>query len=73
MRPQQRVLVVDDDDGVRTSVTWALEADGFEVESVNNGNQVVPTAGYWRAILFRPNWLKASLTGGAKPLSCIST
>lgn len=37
MRSQQRVLVVDDDDGVRTSVTWALEADGFEVESVNNG------------------------------------
>ena len=37
MRPRQRVLVVDDDDGVRTSVTWALEADGFEVESVSNG------------------------------------
>lgn len=37
MRPRQRVLVVDDDDGVRTSVTWALEADGFEVDAVNNG------------------------------------
>ena len=31
------MLVVDDDDGVRTSVTWALEADGFEVLSVDNG------------------------------------
>ncbi len=33
----RRVLVVDDDDGVRTAVTWALEADGFEVLSVENG------------------------------------
>jgi two-component system alkaline phosphatase synthesis response regulator PhoP len=30
-------LVVDDDDGVRTAVTWALEADGFEVLAVDNG------------------------------------
>jgi two-component system, OmpR family, phosphate regulon response regulator PhoB len=33
----RRVLVVDDDDGVRTAVTWALEADGFEVLAVDNG------------------------------------
>ncbi len=33
----RRVLVVDDDDGVRTAVTWALEADGFEVIAVENG------------------------------------
>jgi two-component system phosphate regulon response regulator PhoB len=33
----RRVLVVDDDDGVRTAVTWALEADGFEVVAVGNG------------------------------------
>lgn len=33
----QRVLVVDDDDGVRTAVRWALEADGFEVDCVSNG------------------------------------
>jgi two-component system, OmpR family, phosphate regulon response regulator PhoB len=32
-----QVLVVDDDEGVRTAVTWALEADGFEVRSVENG------------------------------------
>jgi two-component system, OmpR family, phosphate regulon response regulator PhoB len=32
-----RVLVVDDDDGVRTAVTWALEADGFEVCAVDDG------------------------------------
>ena len=37
MSARQRVLVVDDDDGVRTSVTWALEADGFEVDAVSNG------------------------------------
>jgi DNA-binding response OmpR family regulator len=34
---RRRVLVVDDDEGVRTSVTWALEADGFSVESVQDG------------------------------------
>jgi two-component system, OmpR family, phosphate regulon response regulator PhoB len=33
----RKVLVVDDDDGVRTAVTWALEADGFEVLAVENG------------------------------------
>jgi two-component system phosphate regulon response regulator PhoB len=32
-----RVLVVDDDAGVRTGVTWALEADGFSVEAVQDG------------------------------------
>ncbi len=31
------MLVVDDDDGVREAVTWALEADGFEVVAVDNG------------------------------------
>ena len=31
------MLVVDDDEGVRTAVTWALEADGFEVVTVDNG------------------------------------
>lgn len=31
------VLVVDDDEGVRTGVTWALEADGFTVEAVQDG------------------------------------
>jgi two-component system, OmpR family, phosphate regulon response regulator PhoB len=33
----RQVLVVDDDEGVRTAVTWALEADGFSVLSVDNG------------------------------------
>ena len=37
MQTCRRVLVVDDDDGVRTAVTWALEADGFEVIAVDNG------------------------------------
>lgn len=37
MQGARRVLIVDDDDGVRTSVTWALEADGFEVVAVDNG------------------------------------
>jgi two-component system phosphate regulon response regulator PhoB len=33
----RRVLVVDDDEGVRTGVTWALEADGFTVDAVQDG------------------------------------
>jgi two-component system, OmpR family, phosphate regulon response regulator PhoB len=35
--PPRRVLVVDDDAGVRTAVTWALEADGFMVDQVADG------------------------------------
>lgn len=31
------MLVVDDDEGVRTGVTWALEADGFRVVAVADG------------------------------------
>jgi two-component system, OmpR family, phosphate regulon response regulator PhoB len=37
VRTGRRVLVVDDDEGVRTAVTWALEADGFEVVAVGDG------------------------------------
>ena len=37
MEGARTVLVVDDDDGVRTAVTWALEADGFDVLAVGNG------------------------------------
>ncbi len=38
---RQRVLVVDDDEGVRTGVTWALEADGFAVEAVQDGVRAI--------------------------------
>lgn len=34
---ERRVLIVDDDEGVRTGVTWALEAEGFSVEAVQDG------------------------------------
>ncbi len=37
MDESRRVLVVDDDEGVRTGVTWALEADGFIVQAVEDG------------------------------------
>ena len=37
MPERRRVLVVDDDEGVRTGVIWALEADGFAVTAVDNG------------------------------------
>lgn len=31
------IMVVDDDEGVRTTVTWALEAEGFGVVALDNG------------------------------------
>jgi two-component system, OmpR family, phosphate regulon response regulator PhoB len=40
---ERRVLVVDDDEGVRTAVSWALEADGFEVLTVDNGLSAMST------------------------------
>ncbi|MFZ9628775.1 MAG: response regulator transcription factor [Ilumatobacteraceae bacterium] len=43
MNTGRRVLVVDDDEGVRTAVTWALEADGFEVVAVDNGVTAMET------------------------------
>ena len=43
MQGVRRVLVVDDDDGVRTAVTWAFEADGFEVLAVDNGLSAMET------------------------------
>lgn len=43
MQAGSRVLVVDDDEGVRTAVTWALEADGFEVLTVDDGLTAIDT------------------------------
>ncbi len=40
MRPGQ-VLVVDDDDGIRTVVTWQLERDGFAVEVAPDGESAL--------------------------------
>ncbi|MCX6022587.1 MAG: response regulator transcription factor [Chloroflexi bacterium] len=37
MRPQNRVLVIDDDDGIRTSLRRALSYAGFAVELAENG------------------------------------
>ena len=37
MPERRQVLVVDDDEGVRTGASWALEADGFDVIAVDNG------------------------------------
>ncbi len=35
--PVSRILVVDDDDAVRESVTWVLEEQGYEVVGANGG------------------------------------
>ncbi len=37
MGETHRIMVVDDDEGVRTTVSWALEAEGFEVDTFDNG------------------------------------
>ncbi|MGQ0574208.1 MAG: response regulator transcription factor [Pseudonocardia sp.] len=40
-RPQTRVLVADDDERVRTVVSWQLEADGFAVEHAADGRDAL--------------------------------
>ncbi len=40
-RPERRVLVVDDDEGVRTVVAWQLEADGFSIAQAADGLQAL--------------------------------
>ena len=37
MPPKNRVLVVDDDDGIRTAVADALDFEGYEVITATNG------------------------------------
>jgi two-component system, OmpR family, phosphate regulon response regulator PhoB len=44
-RSKRQVLVVDDDEGVRTAVSWALEADGFSVRAVDNGLAAIDLIG----------------------------
>jgi CheY-like chemotaxis protein len=46
--PMTRILVVDDDPGVRTVVTDALRLDGYEVEAVANGRQALGAMGRQR-------------------------
>ncbi|TAM91407.1 MAG: response regulator transcription factor [Jatrophihabitans sp.] len=41
IRPQRRVLVVDDDRGVRTVVAWQLEAEGHTVVQAADGQQAM--------------------------------
>jgi CheY-like chemotaxis protein len=40
-----RILVVDDDPGVRTVVTDALRMEGYQVEAVANGRQALAAMG----------------------------
>jgi len=40
---QHRVLVVDDDEQIRTLVSWQLEAEGFEVSGVADGAAALAT------------------------------
>jgi DNA-binding response OmpR family regulator len=40
---QRRILVVDDDEGVRTVVSWQLEAEGFAVLNATDGAEALET------------------------------
>ena len=39
MRPGVKVLIVEDDDGIRTALGMALEDEGFEVEEAGSGEE----------------------------------
>lgn len=41
IRPERRILVVDDDKGVRTVVAWQLEAEGFTVLQAADGQKAL--------------------------------
>jgi DNA-binding response OmpR family regulator len=38
---RQRILVVDDDEGIRLQVSWQLEADGYAVTTAEDGEQAL--------------------------------
>lgn len=42
------MLVVDDDEGARTSVAWALEADGFAVRTASDGLEALDAVAHQR-------------------------
>lgn len=44
-QPQRRVLVVDDDPGIRSFLTGALEDEGYEVRSAINGREALAALG----------------------------
>ena len=39
MRPGLKVLIIEDDDGIRTALRMALEDEGFEVEEAGSGEE----------------------------------
>lgn len=41
----RRILVVDDDPGIRRVLTYNLSAEGFEVDAVEDGHQVLGAIG----------------------------
>ena len=40
-RPPRRILVVDDDPGIRSFLTGALEDEGYEVRAATNGREAL--------------------------------
>lgn len=61
----ERILVCDDDDGVRAVLRCVLEREGFQVEEATNG-----LLGYAKALEFRPDlilidWMMPVLDGRA--------
>lgn len=44
LRHSDRILVVEDEPAVRQVIQWALEAEGFEVETAGNGHEALDKA-----------------------------
>ena len=43
----RRILVVDDEQGIRAALTQLLEYEGYEVRTASNGTEAVTLAGQW--------------------------
>ncbi len=54
---RRRVLVVEDDPGIREMLTVALDAEGYEVQVVGDGRQALGASGR--------NWRRGVLSGAA--------
>ncbi|GAC1406534.1 MAG: hypothetical protein NVSMB52_20070 [Chloroflexota bacterium] len=50
MQPSQSILVVDDDADLRSAIRWALEDEGYSVETASDGREALD-----RGVAHRPS------------------
>lgn len=60
---QQPILIVDDDPGILESIQWALEDEGWPVETAANGAEAIDRATVRRPALIILDWSLPPVTG----------